>query len=148
NEAALQRLEVQKRYLEKKLNSLAITSTISGVVTTHNPEEKIGQSVRKGDLIVVVHELETVSAEISVPEQEIANVAAGQRVLLKARAYPEETFVGTVASLAPIANKQAEQPGRRIFLVGTQISNRSRSLKSEMTGNAKIFCGKRRVIDL
>jgi len=147
-EAEIKRLEAQKRYWERNLSSLSVTSPISGVVTTRKLQEKIGRSVKRGDLIAVVHELNTVSAEITVPEQEIANVNAGQRVVLKARAYPEQMFVATVASIAPIANKQEEQQGRRIFLVSTQISNDSRLLKSEMTGNAKVYCGKRSVIEL
>jgi len=147
-EAEINRSKTQEQYLQQQLNLLVVTSPISGIVTTRHLKEKVGQSLRKGDLISVVHELDTVNAEVTVPEQEIANVTPGQRVVFKARAYPEGKFAGIVGSIAPIANRQEDQPGRRVFLVTSQIGNECQLLKSEMTGQAKIYCGKRRVIDL
>ena len=46
--------------------------------------EKTGEQINKGDLIARVFDRTT--AEIIVPEKEIADVAPGQRVVLKARA--------------------------------------------------------------
>jgi len=118
------------------------------VVTTRNLKEMIGREVRKGDLIAKVHELDTVTAEIAVPEREIAEVSVGQPVVLRARAYPQISFTGTVASIAPTARAPAEGQFERTVVVNTQLQNPSRLLKPEMTGNAKIYCGDRRLLDL
>jgi len=75
-------------------------------------------------------------------------VKVGQRVVLKARAYPETSFYGEVISVAPTATAEEEEPGGRTVLVTTQLNNTSFLLKPGMTGNAKIYCGKRRIIDL
>ncbi len=123
-------------------------SPVSGVMTTHNLKEKVGQHVKKGDLIAEVHELKTVKAEMVIPEKEIADVQVGQDVLLKVRAYPNLSFEGKVASIAPIATKAEEKWQQRTVLVTTELRNDSMLLKPEMTGNAKIFCGKRRIFDL
>ena len=60
--------------------------------------------MNKGDLIAEVHEVNTVTAEIAIPEKEIGDVKVGQKLVLKARAYPQSNFEGTVVSIAPVAN--------------------------------------------
>jgi multidrug resistance efflux pump len=140
--------EARRRHIREQLELMRVASPISGVITTPKLKQRIGQLVSKGDLIATVHELKTVTAEIMSPEKEIADVRVGQKVVLKARAYPGETFVGTVASIAPIAIQPQEQPDARSVLVSCQIDNPSLLLKAEMTGRAKIYCGKRRIIDV
>src|SRR5437899_9225218 len=142
--------EAQRRLEREQMQLMKVMSPISGVITTPKLRERIGQLVPKGELIATVHELKTVTAEIVSPESEIADVKVGQRVTLKARAYPGETFAGKVTSIAPIATKD-DQPGGigpRNVLVSCRIDNSSLKLKSEMSGRAKIYCGQRRMLDL
>ena len=87
-------------------------------------------------------------------------IAVGQRVELRARAYPGTTFNGTVTSIATSAQGSAgtsSQPGiftsgstdsNKSVIVTTRIDNQSLLLKPEMTGQAKIFCGSRRITEL
>lgn len=147
-QAEVARLEVQERYLQEELGRLKVVSPVSGIVTTSNLKEKVGQHVEKGDLIAKVHELKTVRAEIAVPEKEIADVRPGQKVVLRARAYPGLKFEGKVISIAPIVTKHEERVEQRTVVVTTELENTSLLLKSEMTGNAKIFCGPQRILDL
>jgi putative peptide zinc metalloprotease protein len=147
-QAEIARLEVQQRYLRQQIRLVRLVSPVSGVVTTHNLKEKVGQHVKKGELIAEVHELKTVKAEIVIPEKEIADVRVGQDVVLKVRAYPDLSFKGKVTSIAPIVTKMEEKWEQRTILVTTELRNDSLLLKSEMTGNAKIFCGRRRILDL
>jgi multidrug resistance efflux pump len=120
--------------------------------------------VLKGALIAKVFELQKTTVEIAVPENEIPDVKVGQKVVLKVRAYPNETFNGAVTSIAtsafapdssaettllpatPAAPSSNAPP--KTILVTTEIENRSRLLKPGMTGHAKIFLGRRRLIDL
>jgi putative peptide zinc metalloprotease protein len=147
-EAEIARLRAQRSHLLEQLELLSVMSPNSGVITTPKPREKIGQHVKKGDLIVEVHEVKTITAEIAVSEKEIGDVKVGQPVVLKARAFPELTFTGIVTSIAPAALKD-EQAGReKIIRVMTETDNRELLLKPEMTGNAKVSCGSRRLIDL
>jgi len=110
-EAEITRLASHRRYLLEQLELGSVTSPIAGVITTPRPREKTGQHMKKGDLVVEVQELTTITAEIAVSEKEIGDVKVGQQVTLKARAFPEETFSGTVTSIAPAALKE-EQAGR------------------------------------
>lgn len=148
-EAEVTRLEAQRRYLETQLELARVVSPISGVVTTPKPKEKVGQYVKKGDLIAEVHELNTVRVEIAVSEKDIGDVRVGQPVFVKARAFPEASFSGVVTEVAPAAAREEHEAWRgKIVRVTTEIDNPTGVLKPEMTGNAKISCGERRLVEL
>jgi putative peptide zinc metalloprotease protein len=147
-EAEISRLEAQRQYTTDQLQRLRVVSPMSGLITTPKLKEKIGQNVRKGDLIAQVHELKTIKAEISVPENDIGDVQVGHDVILKARAYPRKSFSGKIRSLATTVIKGDNGYPTRAVLVVTEIANDGFLLKPEMTGNAKIYCGKRSIIDL
>ena len=127
---------------------MRVVSPHDGVITTPRMNEKIGQLVSKGTLIAEVHDLHTVEAEIAVPEQEIADVQVGQPVVLKARSYPTERFEGTVTAIAPAAGKPDDALGQKVIRVITKIDNAPLLLKSQMTGNAKIYSDKRSIAEL
>jgi hypothetical protein len=68
-------------------------------------------------------------------------------VTLKARAYPETSLSATVKAIAPRAD-DSEGPDRKVFRVLVAMNEPTSLLKPEMTGNAKIHCGKRSVFHL
>jgi multidrug efflux pump subunit AcrA (membrane-fusion protein) len=165
--AEVERLQAQRRHLEEQFQLLQVVSPATGVVAT--PERELQamrhQLVKKGDLIAKVYELRTITAEIAVSERDIADVQAGQKIVLKVRAYPEMTFGGTVTAIATTAQsalgtgtpgpalltsagspRSATTP--KMVLITTEIDNPSLLLKPAMTGQAKIFCGERRILDL
>jgi putative peptide zinc metalloprotease protein len=146
--AELSRLQVQQHYLEDQLQLLNVASPIDGIITTHKLKNKVGQAVKKGDLIATVHAMQTVTAEIAIPEKEIADVKLGQRVVLKAQAYPLAHFEGQVTSIAPVVTDPVEGRTERSVLVTTELDNNLLLLKPEMTGHAKIYCGERPMIDI
>jgi putative peptide zinc metalloprotease protein len=147
-QAEFSRLNAVQRYLEEQLELLTIHSPISGLVVTHKLKEKVGRAVKKGDLIAEVHEMNTVTAEVAIPEKEIGDVKAGQKVTLKVRAYPERTFTGTVSTIAPVATAPEDLRADRTILITTKLDNADQLLKPEMTGHAKIHIGDRRLLDI
>jgi len=147
-QAEVARLQAERAHVEEQLGLLTVVSPRGGVITTPRLKEKIGRHVSRGDLVASVHELRRVRAEIAISEKEIADVRVGQRVVLKARAYPEMRFDGEVTSVAPVATRPDEGEWGRTILVVTRLENPSLLLKPEMTGNAKISAGRRRPFDL
>jgi len=147
-QAKIARLKAEQSHLKEKLRLARIESPITGVVTTPKLKEKLGQHVKEGDLIAEVYDLNTVTAEISVPEKEIGDVAVGQDVLLKVRAYPEKNFHGNVVSIAPTVTQEEDAFIERTIRVTTRLDNPALLLKPDMTGNAKIYAGKRRLLDI
>jgi multidrug resistance efflux pump len=144
-EAELSRLETRMQYLEGQLARVRIETPLAGVVTTPDLDERVGEYVERGDLIAEVHAIQTVTAEIAVPESEISDVILDQPVALKVRAYPSRTFEGKVASIAPTVTSSTGAAPVRTIKVITRLDNPDLLLKPEMTGTAKIVCGKRRL---
>lgn len=168
--AEISGLEAQRRYLEGQLERAVVRSPAAGVVATPTRQlhEMVGQVVQQGALIAKVYDLDKLTVEIPTPEKEIADIHVGQEVAFKARAYPNLTFRGTVTSIATTAEdgsssltggsaasppSAAEGGGgsggaARTVLVTTEVENQPRLLKPGMTGEAKISCGRRRIVDL
>ena len=164
--------ESQRRFLEEQIQLTKVVSPITGIVATPSVQlkEMKHQLVKKGELIAKVYDLQTVTAEIVISEKDIADVKVGDQVSLKARAHPEQVFQGTVTAIATMAQINSSSSGSifsspgqtasgattfsranvnpKTLLVTTQIDNHALLLKPEMTGQAKIFCGQRRMIDL
>jgi len=147
-QAEINRLDAQKSYLEDQSRRLTITSPIRGLITSHKLKDRIGQSLKRGELLAEVHEMQTVTAEILVSEKEISDVREGQRIVLKARAHPTRRFEGSVFSIAPVATRDTNGFGARQFIVTTKLENPELQLRPEMSGNAKIYCGERRLYEI
>ena len=164
--AQISSLQAQELFLKGQIQRAEIRSPVDGIVATPELElkELAGQVVLKGALVAKVFELKKTTVEIAVPENEIPDVKVGQKVVLKVRAYPSETFNGAVTAIATSAFASASSgestllpatptapssnSAPKTILVTTEIDNQSRLLKPGMTGHAKIFCGQRRLIDI
>ena len=138
--------EAQRERLRDRLAHLAVTAPHAGVVTTPRLKERTGEYVRAGDLIAKVYGVQTLRAEIAVPEQEIGDVRVGQRGSLRLRAFPERAFDGRVTEIAPAAELSPD--GQRFVRVIIEIPNDSGMIKPEMSGYARIYEGKRTALDV
>jgi multidrug resistance efflux pump len=159
--SGLQALEIQRRAVASQREQLVIQSPSEGVVATPALElhDLLNRRVQPGDLIAKVYDERTLTAEIEVSEQDVADVRVGQPVALRARAQPGVTFRGTVQAIAVAAQpatasavsssggSSATTVARRV-LVTTLIDNRELLLRPEMTGQAKIVCGRQSVAGL
>jgi multidrug resistance efflux pump len=166
---AIASLESQRRYLDEQLKLMRVVSPASGVIAT--PARQLiamkHQLVKKGDLVARVFDLKTITAEMIVSESDIGDVKVDQKVLLKVRAYPEMTFYGKVKSIAIAAqggpssiastanqtqNTSSTTSTRslnpRMVTVTTEIENNDLLLKPDMSGQGKIYCGERRLLDI
>ena len=68
-------------------------------------------------------------------------------MVLKARAYPAESVEGTVTSIALASVRPDQALDQKIIRVITKIDNTPLLLKSQMTGNAKIYSDKRTIAE-
>ena len=171
--AKLAALEHQQRFLAGEVRALTVVSPADGIVATPSRQlrDMRGQLVTQGALIAKVYDFSTVRAQLIVSEKEIADVRVGQPVALRARAYPDIAFRGTVTAVAiegtPQSGSQTTVGGTpsgsssststsasssagspRTFVVTTQIDNHDLLLKPGMTGQGKIYAGERRIVGL
>jgi HlyD family secretion protein len=161
--ARIARLEAEQAFIREQLRHTFILSPATGTVGTPSLQlrQLSGQFVKKGDLIAKIHDFRTVTAEILVPEKEISDVSIGQPVELRARAFPDMTFSGTVRFVATSAQGASKTQASASILAGasgansasevlvtTAIDNRTLILKPEMTGQAKIYIDRRPLPEL
>ena len=108
----------------------------------------MGHYLRKGDAIAEVQDLENLRIEIAVSEKDIGDVALDQPVSLKARAHSREAFEARVVSIAPSASGDGVMGEEKAVRVTTEVANAFPLLRPEMTGMAKIDCGRRPLFEI
>jgi len=153
--AEVTRLESVARVARENLERGRVRAPIAGHVVTPHLELKDGLKVERGDALCEIVDARRLRAEIEIPEAEAAEVRVGQKVKIKARGYPGRSFWGEVVSIAsaaqadPNAQRASFLPAPQSHIrVHTEVDNVEGLLKPAMTGNGKIYCGKRTLADL
>jgi putative peptide zinc metalloprotease protein len=140
--ARLARLQEEARYLEGLHHKLTVSSPVAGVVITPRLKERVGQYLKEGDLVGVVEQPGVLEAEITLSEQDVARVETGQRVELKARTLPFETFPASADRIAPAAGPGEVQSTVTIYC---RLENTGAALRPGMSGHARVFTGRQSV---
>lgn len=168
--AVLAGLEDQRKFLEGQLRRLDVTSPAKGIVTTPTRQlvELSGQVIPKGGLIAKVYDVDIMTVLVAVSEKDIGSVKVGQRIGVKVRAYPGRIFFGTVTEIGTTTEGATSLPTSAVttsqsaassllsaadtptanIVVTTRIENHNHLLKPGMTGIAKVYCGRRHILDL
>jgi len=144
-EAEIERLDATRAYLFTQIEKAVVRSPIAGVVASHRLRDRMGEHVDAGDEVCQVVGCERLLLEMPVSERDIMEVREGEKVKLKARSIPERSFYGRVVSVPPVA---IDSDSRAVLVVTSEVENHGELLKPGMTGTAKIYCGKRPLIDL
>ncbi|MCJ7507403.1 MAG: efflux RND transporter periplasmic adaptor subunit, partial [candidate division Zixibacteria bacterium] len=121
--------------LKEQMASSQIKSPISGMVT----------SIQQQTNLISIANLDTVRVSIKVSEKDLDAICVGQKTKLKVRSYPWISFYGKVTK---ISNQAQEGSSKNIFLITSKVPNPELQLKPGMTGQAKIYCGKRSILNL
>ncbi len=143
--AEIERLQSTYEFYSDQVARTRIVAPIRGVVSTHHVKDKAGEFVEAGDEVCQIVDCRTMLLEIPVSEKDVTEVTVGQRVKFRARSIPKVAFHGRVVAVSPVAGKNTE---RTVVTVTSELENPEFLLRPGMTGNAKIYCGKRRIIDL
>jgi len=144
-EAEVARLTKNLEFLTRELKKTDLVAKINGIVTTRFVERKRGTHLDPGQELMQLVDSSSVVAMLMVPQKEWEDVQPGNKVQMKFDSFPSRVFEGKVDYVEPMA--QIEN-GQQVVPVRSVISNKDGLLKPDMIGNAKIYCGKRRVIEL
>jgi hypothetical protein len=79
---------------------------------------------------------------IPVSEKDMDVVKLGQKVKSKVRSFPFKTFSGVVTR---ISHQGEQYKNKEVFIITSKIDNSELLLKPGMTGQGKIYCGKRSI---
>jgi membrane fusion protein (multidrug efflux system) len=123
-EADINRIQAEIALLKERLRDTKIRASIQGALSESMADP--GDFVKAGRVLTVLYS-SGLEARFSVPEGYAARVAPGQTVELNVRAYPDETFQGTVTFISPGADE-----GTRTFLTKAKIEDPNGRLKSGM----------------
>jgi putative peptide zinc metalloprotease protein len=150
-ERELQQAEQRSRTAQAELAHLRMVSPISGVVVTPRAADLVGRYVSAGTDLVEIDDQSFLWARIYLPEFELRNIQIGARVRLEpqAAALP---LSGTLTSLStvptnidPALAEKSQLVGIVLpqFYVGSVLLPNDGSLRPGMTGDAKVFIGRR-----
>jgi len=164
-EAEIRLLEVDLEHAKRDLEFTTLVSPVEGRIITPQLEEKKGQYLVEGELFAVVEDARTLIVEVQVPEEDAAEIKIGAPVKLRTWAFPNEVIKTRVNRIAPVAFDQSKgkiersysdrewlieqeetiREKGRVVRVICELDNPPSSLKTGMTGYAKIKAGERPV---
>lgn len=149
--AQAQRAAAQIELLDYKLNQARITAPISGKVVVGDLKRQIGAPVKTGDVLFEVAAIESIRAEMSLPEDQIADVVVAQQEAaahkapvkgqLATASYPDQRFEFAVERVHPVAEVDNQ---KNVFKVRVRLLKPAAWMRPGMQGIAKIDLGRRR----
>jgi len=111
----------------KPIKEMTFYAPASGVITKRDALP--GMRVNAGDMPIEMVDLSRVWVLADVYESELRHVKVGMSATLSLKAYPNRTFKGRVAFIAPLLD-----PKTRTVTVRLEFSNPTGELKPEMFG--------------
>jgi putative peptide zinc metalloprotease protein len=133
--AEMKRCEARLEFIRDQVNASTVLSPIPGIVTNLEGESSL----------LTVANLDTMKIFIKASEKDMGIIKLGEKVRAKVRTYPGKTFVGQVTKIAYQPNPTEK---KKIYIITCKIPNSELLLKPGMTGQAKIYCGKRNILTL
>ncbi|HEX5176288.1 MAG TPA: efflux RND transporter periplasmic adaptor subunit, partial [Chthoniobacteraceae bacterium] len=149
----------------REVDQLTLRAHIDGTVLTRSLDTKLGMYLQGNDLFCEIAALDPMRIKIALSEKQVRYVKKGQRVRLKANAYPHHEFQGVVAEdpvmffgneipAAFSARRSGdvpvyidahgkEHPVERTFEAVVAVENGKGLLRPGMTGRGKIYAGRR-----
>lgn len=116
---------------EYELREAAIRATIDGVVTRRLV--KVGFTLNQNEPAFEMKRLDTIEAELNVPERETGRIHAGQLAHVSVDALPDAEFDGEVLRVAPEVD-----PASGTFRVTVTVDNADGRLRPGMFGRVAI----------
>jgi len=129
--------------LNYMIDQSSLISPTSGTVVKGDLKREIGAPVKTGDILFEVASLDSLRAELLVPEDEIFDVNVGQEGFLATVSYPSQRIKFTVERINPMA-EVIEQ--RNVFRVRVRLLEVHMWMRPGMEGVAKVSVGKRHYV--
>lgn len=134
----------QMKLLEYRISQARIASRIDGVVLTGDLERQLGVPVKTGDVLFEVAPVESLRAELSVPEDQIPDVHQSRQTgELAVAAYPGRRIRFTVERVNPVAEVVNQ---RNVFKVRVRLEPTDLKIRPGMEGVARVSVERRRYV--
>jgi biotin carboxyl carrier protein len=132
---AMQRLELQRRLLEHRGETLNVVSPIAGLVINSALDDAEGAPLEVGQMLFEVAPLANMKFEIDIPEKEIMRVETGMPVTVRLEAFPGRTWRGWIERIHPRAEIRRDES---VFVAEATFDNADGLLRPGMKGRATV----------
>jgi RND family efflux transporter MFP subunit len=128
---SLQAARARVALARKALADTVVRAPFAGLVAERLVS--VGDYVTRGMKVAVVVRINPLRVQLTVPEQFVSAVAAGQPITFAVDAYPDRQFTATIRYVSP-----ALQADRRALIVEAVVPNPSNELKPGLFATARI----------
>ncbi len=133
-------LTAELELLKHRLSRRKITSDIDGLVLQCELDDAEGAPVRRGDVLMQIAPLDSLRAELEIPEHELSHVAIGQAVQIIADGIPLDPMNAGIERIRPMSEIRS---GQNVFVAEVMLNNNAGDLRPGMQGHTKISAGYR-----
>jgi multidrug resistance efflux pump len=144
-QASADKAEAQIGLLNYHLEQANLKSPITGTVIKGDLKKQIGAPVKTGDVLFEVTPVETLRAQLMVPEDQIVDIKVGQKGYLATYSYPGQYVGFEVELINPVAEVINQ---RNIFKVRARLLDTYPWMRPGMEGVAKVHIEKRPFISI
>ena len=131
------------RLLEQQIGQATLVAPITGRIISEDLKKEIGAPVEKGKILFEIASIESLRAELYVPEEFIVDVTEQQEGELASVGHPDQRIGFIVERINPIADVVND---RNIFKVRVRLFKQYEWMRPGMEGVAKISAGKKSYI--
>jgi RND family efflux transporter MFP subunit len=141
--------------LERQVERCKLHAPFAGMVTYANdpdrmfrggqssPQIEEGASVREGQKIVRIPDLNQMQVNVKVHEAKVARVRVGQPARIRVESLPDRFLNGTVKTIATMADQQSwMSTGVQVYTVMVSVDEQVEGLKPGMTSEVQILADK------
>jgi membrane fusion protein (multidrug efflux system) len=130
--AELQKANASVAQLQATLAKKRILAPFAGTIGIRQVD--VGDYLASGTTIATLQDLSTLFVDFFLPEQNVPQLAIGQRVRIQVAAYPDQVFEGQIAAINP----KVEATTRNL-LVRARLGNPNEKLLPGMFANLQVL---------
>jgi membrane fusion protein (multidrug efflux system) len=134
--AELLKAQAQLARAQATIDKKAVMAPFAGIVGIRKID--IGRYVAPGDALVTLQRLDQVYADFTLPEQAFSRISHGQKVEVRADAFPDEVFRGEVSGIEPVVDSAS-----RMVKVRATIDNPGLKLRPGFFANVRLILPER-----
>ena len=131
----MERHQAEVNILNQRLENLEVRSPIDGIVVAGDLEKAVGVPLELGQTLFEIAPLDTMVAEVEIPESEAQYVEPGMSVQLKFDSFPFQTFSAEIQRVHPRAE---DVDNASVFVADVVLENSAGRLRPGMSGSAKV----------
>ena len=135
-----EKVAAQIRLIERNVEQASLVAPMDGWVISQDRKQQIGAPVSAGEILFEIASIDSLKADLFVPETAIAGVADGQAGTMASAGHPDQKVRFVIERIHPIAEMVDHQ---NVFRVRARIIDQLDWMRPGMEGEARISAGEK-----